>query len=282
MYKNNVGVPCMLRNYVANHEPPIDITVAEAMLATCATPPIFTSTTVWKDFASFEYVGADLGLSNPTREIIAEAHRTFGNERTVACVLSLGCGHPGVNDLPSDSGSTGWTGFLERLASDSEKTAHSIAGYMTQLTLYHRLSVNKGLETQQSRGRKDINAITGHTTAYLHDLEIVRLVDRCVDTIKHGDGFRTLEQLSESLMILYQVLTNELTASFGGDVLRPSFPPLSPNYVERRTPMEFIEAVLLEADGRVKAGSKVVVVTGVGGCGKTQLIRRLIQKVDHL
>jgi hypothetical protein len=195
MYKNHVGVPCVLRNYVAGHEPPTNLTIAEAMLATCATPPLFTSTSMEKDFATFEYVGGDLGLSNPTREIIGEAHRAFGDDATVACLLSIGCGHNGVKSSPSDSGVATWIDFLSGVTMDSEKTAREMAINMKYLTLYHRLSVDYGLSVDQNAWG-DPAVIATHTTTYLGDLEVVERVNRCADTINHGDGFTTLEQLS--------------------------------------------------------------------------------------
>jgi predicted acylesterase/phospholipase RssA len=198
IYKNHVGNPCILRNYTTSNEPAVDLTIAEAMLATCSTPPIFTPTIISKDFANFEYIAADIGLSNPIREIIAEAHRAFGDEVTVSCLLSVGCGHPGVSSAPNNSDGTSWTDFLEGVAKDSEKTAQNIATQMSQLTLYHRLSVKYGLENGHVHEWKDPDTITTHTTNYLNDLDIVVLLDRCVDTIKHGDGFTTLERLSTS------------------------------------------------------------------------------------
>jgi hypothetical protein len=196
MYKNHVGSPCILRNYTTSHELPVDLTIAEAMLATCSTPPIFTPAIVSKDYASFEYIGADIGLSNPTREVISEAHRAFGDETTVSCLLSIGCGHPGVNAAPSDSGGTSWTEFLEGMARDSEKTAQDIGAHMSRIALYHRLSVAYGLERNRVREWQDLESITAHTAAYLNELGIFDTLNRCVNTIKHGDGFTTLEQLS--------------------------------------------------------------------------------------
>jgi hypothetical protein len=196
IYKNHVGVPCVLRNYVADHEPPTNLTIAEAMLATCATPPLFTSTSIEKDFATFEYVGGDLGLSNPTREIIGEAHRAFGDDATVACLLSIGCGHGGVRYSPSDSGVANWMDFLNSVTMDSEKTAREMAIKMKNLTLYHRLCVDYGLGADQSNTWGDPVVISTHTTTYLGDLEVIERVNSCADTITHGDGFTTLEQLS--------------------------------------------------------------------------------------
>ena len=199
MYKNHVGVPCVLRNYIARHEPPTNLTIAEAMLATCATPPLFTSTSIEKDFTTFEYTSGDLGLSNPTGEIIAEAHRAFNDDATVACLLSIGCGHSGVKPSPSDSGVATWIDFLNHVTMDSEKTAREMAAKMKHLTLYHRLSVDYGLSADPLNAWRDPVIIATHTTAYLGDMEVFERMNRCADTINHGDGFTTLEQLSKYL-----------------------------------------------------------------------------------
>jgi hypothetical protein len=86
--------------------------------------------------------------------------------------------------------------FLNRVTMDSEKTAREMAMRMTHLTLYHRLCVEYGLAVDQLNAWGDPVVISSHTTAYLGDLEVVERVNSCVDTINHGDGFTTLEQLS--------------------------------------------------------------------------------------
>jgi hypothetical protein len=202
MYKNNVGITCILRNHVIRQEPPTKLTVAEAMLATSATTPIFNPVSIGKDYSTFDYVSGDLGLSNPIREVIAGAHHTFGDEATVACLLSIGCGHSGVKLVPLTSDATARIDFLERVAMDSEKAAQELATQMCQLTLYHRFSVSCGLETAQSRAWLEPETIAAQTTVYLNDLEVEKSVDSCVDAIKTGHGSATLEQLSESTSII--------------------------------------------------------------------------------
>jgi hypothetical protein len=198
MYKNNIGVTCVLRNHVIRQEPPTNLTLAEAMFATSAIPPMFTPISIGKDFSTFEYVSGDLGLSNPIREVMAGAHHAFGNEATVACLLSVGCGHSGIKSPPGTSDSAARIDFLERVAMDSEKAAQDISSQMSQLSIYYRLSVNHGLEAPQSRAWTDPKTSTTRTAVYLERLEVTELVDRCVDSIKTGHGSATLERLSES------------------------------------------------------------------------------------
>jgi hypothetical protein len=199
MYKNNVGITCVLRNHVIRQEPPTNLTVAEAMLATSATSPLFSPIAIGKDFAAFEYISGDLGLSNPVREVIAGAHHTFGDEATVACLLSIGCGHSGVTSVPGSSGAAARVEFLERVAMDSEKAAQEIATQMSRLTLYHRFSVGYGPEKVQSRVWLQPESIAAHTTVYLKDLELAKSVDSCADVINTGHGSATLERLSDSV-----------------------------------------------------------------------------------
>jgi predicted AAA+ superfamily ATPase len=55
-------------------------------------------------------------------------------------------------------------------------------------------------------------------------------------------------------------------------------PPLTPHYVERKEANCFLEKALFDEGGAIKPGSKIIVVTGIGGCGKTQLIRKFVER----
>jgi GTPase SAR1 family protein len=41
--------------------------------------------------------------------------------------------------------------------------------------------------------------------------------------------------------------------------------------------MEFIEKAVFDQNCMLKSGSKIIVVTGIGGCGKTQLVRKFVE-----
>ena len=107
-------------------EQALNLTIFEALRATLATPPLFTATSIFKDALTFEYIGADLTLSNPTRKIITEANGIFGGETRIACILGVGSGHPGVSKVPGESNLASWNSLLERLATDSENKRKSL------------------------------------------------------------------------------------------------------------------------------------------------------------
>ena len=199
MYKNHVGMACVLSNSATRREPPTNITISDAMLATCANTPTFSPVVILKDFSTFEYISGEHGLSNPVREIISCAYNAFGDQATVACIFSIGCGNPGVITLPAGASLDSRVVFLERAAMDSERAAQEIGAQMAQLTLYHRLSVLHGLEIASFVAWKDPSDIITNTTAYLNDQEVVDAVTSCVKSLKDNNGASTLGQLSKQV-----------------------------------------------------------------------------------
>jgi hypothetical protein len=197
-YKHHVGPTCILRNFDVRKEQALNLTIFDALQATLATPPLFASTTIFKDASTFEYIAADLTLSNPTREIIAEANGIFGGEARVACILGVGCGHPGVSKVPGESDLASWNSLLERLATDSEQQAQNIDAQMGHLGLYYRFCVTRGLESAEVVTLSDAGILLTHTAVYLSDVAISRKLTVCVDTLKLRDGVASLYQLSMS------------------------------------------------------------------------------------
>jgi hypothetical protein len=188
----------MIRNFRVRQEEPLNLTVTEAVLATLANPPLFASTSVFKDASTFEYISADLTLSNPIRQIIKEAYGTFGEVARVACLLSLGCGHPGATISPEDSNLTSWNQFLTRLVMDSERKAQDIDEQMGHLGLYYRFCVSQGLERNEKTSISNPGGITVRTFVYLSSDPVSTKVTECIDSLKLRDGSASLEQLSQS------------------------------------------------------------------------------------
>ncbi|KIM21669.1 hypothetical protein M408DRAFT_80229, partial [Serendipita vermifera MAFF 305830] len=193
--KKNTGSPVILTNYVDRRGPATTLTISEAMIATCASPPMFSPVKVVKDYSRIEYISADLGLCNPIREIIEGAHSAFGDDATVICALSLGCGNSGVNIFPDSPQATALVTFLKRIALDGERKAQEVASHMEKLALYHRFSVTYGMEISEEESWKKVEDIGAHTHNYMNDGEVAATMDQCITTLKDGIGSTTLEQL---------------------------------------------------------------------------------------
>jgi putative protein kinase ArgK-like GTPase of G3E family len=65
--------------------------------------------------------------------------------------------------------------------------------------------------------------------------------------------------------------------SGGGVAAHKSLPAITPNFVMREGPWNILEQAILK--GKMKtSGQNVVVVSGMAGCGKTQLCTKFIHQ----
>jgi hypothetical protein len=183
-YKISIASICTLRNFKVREERPYDITVAEALMATLANPPFFTPISIFQDATTFEHIGGDLTLSNPAREVLAEAHKAFGSGKRDAWLLSIGCGHPEVMAVPRIHDTLSWYSLLETIAKNAEGVAQQIDTEMVDQNHYHRFSVLKGLGDPKETIKIKRGDIITHTRIYLGNARVSREMSRCVDYLK--------------------------------------------------------------------------------------------------
>ena len=277
--RRHIGHSRVLRSFDASQDAILNLTITEAMLATLASPPLFTSVPILNGTSTFEYISGDLTLSNPTRLIISEAYQAFGGEQRVACLLSLGTGHPGIIMAPERPDVESWNQFLERTARDGEQTAEEIESQMAPLGLYHRFSVTRGLEIEKDVPEAQAGVSITHAMAYLVGVSVSRKVAMCVDSLKVRDGVASLEQLGgfRTHKIERSAYT-DIAHSGGQRVDPPMLPPLTRTFVMRKGPWEFIEDAIFGVDeSKGTEGPKMLAVTGMGGCGKTQMILKFLR-----
>lgn len=174
------------------------MSVADALLATLASPPLFAPMSTLKGSTIFEYIGADFTLSNPCREIIFEAHNAFGADGKVACLLSLGCGHPGITSMPKGHELSGWNQVMEKLLRSNDQEAQNFDIQLGHLGFYYRFTVSHGLETTSEGVALPQGDVIAHTAAYIADASVSRKLEQCVDLLTLRDGSVLLKDLSDS------------------------------------------------------------------------------------
>jgi hypothetical protein len=193
LHNRHIGHARMLRNFDAGQEEELNFTIEEAILATLASPPLFTPAFISK----FEYISGDLKFSNPTLVLVSEAYDVFGEERRVACLMNLGTGHPGFLSPPINSDLTSWNQFLDKVLKDSEHKAEEIEFQIGNLGLYHRFTVTRGLEGEVQKNTHRIGDAVEYTMVYLAGVTVSRKLDMCVDSLKLRDGIASLGELSK-------------------------------------------------------------------------------------
>jgi hypothetical protein len=171
------------------------------VLATCATQPEFAPLSSGSGFKLREYIAAS-GAANPIHEVITEAHRLFGGDSSVSCLLSLGIGHPGIVTFPSAGGEDTVHKIMRDMMHDCEQCAQEIEQRIGRVGIYSRFSVEQGMQNDHSGGPVDPAWILAQTEDYLtrHDTE--EKMDVFMQIFSAQTGPITLDQLSLSLLQL--------------------------------------------------------------------------------
>ena len=186
----------------------------DAVLASCATPDRFDPLKVippvavrqgisptngggiGKEHEAQGLISADITLPNPTREAMKELHAIYGADRRVACVLSLGSGHPAVVPASSLHNTNRNTAKVMAIL-QAERTAEELDGQIGRSQVYYRFSVDRGLESTESVSLRNLGDIETHTRAYLQQRSTEYVLDRSITASEHA-GLVTTKDLCAS------------------------------------------------------------------------------------
>jgi hypothetical protein len=154
-----------------------------------ATPEYFSSIVIGPRLRAQHFVGIPHGFDNPTREVLKEAQLTFGEQKPVSLVLSLGSGQrPRLSHL--DHRAT----RLSRIYSDGVE--RDLQHQLRTFGEYLRLNVDKGMERIEFEAWDELGAIESHTSVYLGMSLITNYIDRASQWLLQRSGSITLGQLS--------------------------------------------------------------------------------------
>jgi hypothetical protein len=135
----------VLRSYTVRSQLPSDITLIDAVLATCAAHPDFTPVSCGADHDKREYTAVGLGRINPTRDVVTESLELFGGNSSVALLLSLGAGKSGAIPVPLDD-RVDPQAFMRAMMNDCDERAQEIERQIGGVGVYFRFSVEQGMQ----------------------------------------------------------------------------------------------------------------------------------------
>ena len=259
----------VIRNYDCPEFVSQEATILQAMLAAWATPGLMSPVLLGPEGREEIVVSAINSFCNPTQECIMEAYRTFGAERPISCLLSLGSGRKGPISLETTTLDTGQDlGF--RITVDCESVDEQLQRRIGRLRVYYRFSVDSGFEGHKIF-KGGFGAIASHSAAYCSTEVVSSRMDDCLKAAEKGTGV-TLERIRRWP---YHLRSHDLLKSYGTDRSRVKgtgsshgLPPLSAFFVPRKKPMEALVKSLLDAN---EFTQRITVLSGMGGGGKTQL-----------
>jgi hypothetical protein len=213
----SAGTKICLRTYRVPAQLPSTVTVIEAALATCAVQPDFAPVSSGSWYRKREYIGVGLGANNPVRDLITEAHSLFGGDSSVASILSLGTGHPGIISFPADGGDVNLR-RLRDMMNDCEQRAQEVEQQIGRVGIYFRFSVEQGMQNDSPGQAADPSWILAQTESYLIDEGICEKIGAFVQNIDSPSRLVSLDQLSMSILCCYDLCSSNIIAEYVGGV----------------------------------------------------------------
>ncbi|KAH8834495.1 hypothetical protein DL96DRAFT_1704089 [Flagelloscypha sp. PMI_526] len=253
---HNAGHPRLFRTYRSRSNPSPDCTICEVIRATTALPGLFNPITIGDNHLSETFVGGELRCNNPTDELTKEAAREF-NGRHVACIISIGSGHPGHLSLAE-----GLAELFHRIALDCERLNDDMERRFGNVPgVFWRLNVEQGLQNLAS-DLSNLDALVSHTYSYLQGSQIHRGIDNLLVDLVRRPG-RTLAKM----------ISGEVSSA--PKLVGPkACPPPTQYFTGRQSQLE-------QLDGHFNSGideCHVAVLYGMGGSGKTQIGLEFIRR----
>ncbi|KIM20957.1 hypothetical protein M408DRAFT_305863 [Serendipita vermifera MAFF 305830] len=195
----NITHPHIFRTYPSRGNNP-NPTITEALCATMAIQSYFLPVKIGPRRAQGSFIGGAFGANNPTRLLLDEAIKVFGENRRVAQIISLGCGLPQVLSVnPSDTGDI--NRLLKEITMDCEGVANDLSTRLINIDAYLRLNVNRGMESFGMKKWDDLGAVTTHTATYLATAVVSMSVDSSLRRLRGKVGSVTLGRLSRCIPV---------------------------------------------------------------------------------
>ena len=198
--------PRHFRTYEVRENPSANCTIWEAARATTAAPTFFKRISISEPgHPKEDFIDAGIKCNNPTSRLIQEACLVFGSDHPVACVVSIGTGHPGTIGLDQPSGlqkvvPSNLVHVLAQLATNCEDEAryweHRLHWAPNK---YFRFNVEHGIETISLAAWKHMGEVVTCTHAYLENLKVKDAINVVVSILSNPDSMQvplTLARIS--------------------------------------------------------------------------------------
>ncbi|KAH7339464.1 acyl transferase/acyl hydrolase/lysophospholipase, partial [Rhizoctonia solani] len=269
----NASLPVLFRSYTVTANRGPDCAIWEALYATMAHPSLFKSIKISDSSSSQEFVGGELGCSNPIAHVLSEVKRVYPG-RQVACVISIGAGHSGTIKVPEPGLKqlvlrTEDVVVMKDMAIDSERVAEEMALRFQDIKdVYFRFNVDQDMQGIKAGNWERREEVAAHTSSYLQKSETNQKLGCAV----------LAWTLNAPTLVDGHIL--DLSAK------RPTGLKRCPAPTSIYTGREMQNTQVATCITGSIDERRVCVVYGMGGAGKTQLVLNVIEHTrdewDHV
>ncbi|KAH8833277.1 hypothetical protein DL96DRAFT_718752 [Flagelloscypha sp. PMI_526] len=255
---HNVAHPRLFRNYQTRANTSPDCPIWQAGRATTALPDVFSPIIIGQELVGEMFSSGELRWINPTDELTREASDVFGAGRHIACIVSIGSGHPQHLSLLDDKAD-----IFRRMASDCEKVAEDLKRRFKHTSdVYQRINVQQGFQRLDRFDIATLEQVVPHTRDFLLSTQAIFNLDSIVQDL-----------LQRPLRVPVHSACGVLPPT--SQVVRlKHVPSPTPYFVGRESLLQRLDNYFfVETDP-----CHIAVLYGLGGSGKTQGSLKFIQQ----
>ncbi|KAH8814677.1 hypothetical protein DL96DRAFT_420437 [Flagelloscypha sp. PMI_526] len=253
---DNISSPRLLRTYNVRSNASPDCKVWEAAVATCALVGVFRSITIDSASVGERFVGGEVRWNNPTHELTVEVANIFDG-RDIACIVSVGSGHPGVLSLTEHDNS-----LFRRITEDCEQVANDLFRRFSKVPdLYWRLSVEQGMQSIDSADIHELTKILASTRSYLQTSRPNNDVDAMISVLAAAKGRTSVTAIAGQISAVAET------------VYLRDCPPPTMYFIGQKKHLTKLRTYFADKAYRFH----IAVLSGLGGAGKTQCGLMFIQ-----
>jgi hypothetical protein len=168
---SNMHHKVKLRFYATCAGPLSDVTVVDAILATCTTQGKFLPVNISLPPTHQGLMGGAMGATNPCHEVVQEALDKFKADTRISVILSIGAGHPGLVSASSLARHEERLRVMKDMAANCEKAAQEMQVRMGEDGVYFRFSIEQGLQEYHGAHVDQVTWVFVQTLAYIEDRE---------------------------------------------------------------------------------------------------------------
>lgn len=257
-------------------------TIWEAARATTALPGLFEPIEIGVDGMKESFSGW-LGCTNPLGGLMQEAEATFGSDRMVSFLLSVGAGQEPTISVESSSPSQPLNTLndaLLKLSQGADAVSERMEAKVGHLNLFLRFNIPHRSSPENYNRIVSLGTIKTDTTAYLSSAAVERRLDRTVEHLRWRNGITTLANISKPSSLRLAVADNEKDRVQVMKTQCKPLPPVAVDFIARPAIQKKMRDTFFDAAGRVKTGKQNRFVSyGPGGSGKTQVSTKFCH--DH-
>jgi predicted acylesterase/phospholipase RssA len=178
------------------------MTIWQAARATSAAPTFFKRLKIGPNHAQEEFLDGGMGSNNPTKLLMEEVVKTFGQQDPVACIISIGTGKTNIIEVKTPGFfqkvlPTELINALRSMTTDCETVEGEVSQrFSANPGIYFRFNVEHGLENVSLEEWKELGNIKAKTIAYLGDYRIAGSVNKAVVALCNRSPRLTASELS--------------------------------------------------------------------------------------